>query len=124
MNYVFCSSSRLQSKLPKQRPSWLREARDFRVAIPLMDKTLEGYERHLSRLAAHFGKLSRGANDCVLCPTGDIHKGGGIFWTDDRWICPACWGKAVDLFSTARAKAESLYAAQVWRAQCGDDFPF
>jgi hypothetical protein len=46
------------------------------------------------------------ASDCVLCSTSDIHKGGGIFWTDSRWICPACWSKVVDLVSTDRARAE------------------
>jgi hypothetical protein len=80
----------------------LREARGFRVAFPpSFDKTLEGYERHLSNRAAHFAKLSRGPGDCVLCSAGDIHDAGGCFWTDDRWICASCWGQVADHFKSA-----------------------
>lgn len=56
----------------------LREARRMSTRQKL-NGTLEEYERHLSRIAAHFGKLSCEPGACVLCSGGDIYKGGGIF---------------------------------------------
>src|SRR5262245_30558606 len=43
------------------------------------------------------------AGGCVLCDKP--HEAGGMFWTDDRWICSECWTGVADAYEQAEIAA-------------------
>jgi hypothetical protein len=53
-------------------------------------------EGELEWVTATKATASVTSSDCVLCDDGDMDKGGGIFWTDNKWVCTPCWGGLVD----------------------------
>lgn len=58
------------------------------------------------------------ASDCVLCPTADIHEGGGIFWTDDKWICGPCWRGVAESRERAIQQARELNSRPIDTRDC------
>lgn len=64
--------------------------------------------------------VSAPSGDCALCTAGDAQKGGGIFWTDDVWICSECWHGLADSREKATASAAAINAQP---ASC-DGTPF
>src|SRR5215467_2490340 len=51
--------------------------------------------------------------DCVLCSKGDVHKGGGILWTDDKWICSPCWREVAKSHESTNSRGATEDGAEV-----------
>jgi hypothetical protein len=82
----------------------LMRGASVRVLIPF-ETTQSDAAALLRKILGVVDQSDTQSRDCVLCSDGDIHNGGGVFWTDNRWICPTCWGRVADHFQQAGPRA-------------------